>query len=80
MATAHQIRDLIAQTKTGTVRPRVPREVREEVCRYAARRRQEDAAWPVIARETGLDVRKLQQWNARARRAAPVPVLARSRS
>ena len=35
MATAHQIRDLIAQTKTGTVRPRVPREVREEVCRYA---------------------------------------------
>ena len=38
-------------------------------------RRQEGAAWPVIARETGLDVRKLQQWNARARRAAPVPVL-----
>ncbi len=38
MATAHQIRDLIAQTKTGTVRPRVPREVREDVCRYAAHR------------------------------------------
>ncbi len=30
MATAHQIRDLIAQTTTGTVRPRVPREVRVE--------------------------------------------------
>ena len=43
MATAHQIRDLIAQMKTGTVRPRVPREVREEVCRYAKRRRSEGA-------------------------------------
>jgi hypothetical protein len=32
MATAHQIRDLITETTTGTVRPRVPREVREEVC------------------------------------------------
>jgi hypothetical protein len=31
MATAHQIRDLITQTNTGTVRPRVPREVRDEV-------------------------------------------------
>jgi hypothetical protein len=38
MATAHQIRDLIAQTKTGSVRPRLPREVRDEVCRDAARR------------------------------------------
>jgi hypothetical protein len=43
MATAHQIRDLISETTTGTVRPRVPREVREEVCRYAARRRKEGA-------------------------------------
>ena len=31
MATAHQIRELITETTTGTVRPRVPREVREEV-------------------------------------------------
>ncbi len=31
MATAHQIRDLITQTTTGTARPRVPREVRDEV-------------------------------------------------
>ncbi len=75
MATAHQIRDLIAQTTTGTARPRVPREVRDEVCRYAGRRRREVAAWAVIARETGLEVRKLQRWNARARPAASVPVL-----
>ncbi len=75
MASAHQIRDLIAQTTTGTARPRVPREVRDEVCRYASRRRREGAAWAVIARETGLDVRKLQRWNTRARPAASVPVL-----
>ncbi len=30
MATAHQIRELIAQTTTGTGRPRVPREVRDD--------------------------------------------------
>ncbi len=71
MATAHQIRDLITQTTTGTARPRVPREVR----RYAIRRRKAGAAWAAIARETGLDVRKLQRWNTRARRAASVPVL-----
>ena len=33
MATAHQIRDLITQTTSGSVRFRVPREVRDEVCR-----------------------------------------------
>ncbi len=75
MATAHQIRDLITQTTTDTARPRVPREVRDEVCRYAIRRRKAGAAWAAIARETGLDVRKLQRWNTRARRAASVPVL-----
>ena len=75
MATAHQLRDLIAQTTTGTARPRVPREVRDEVCRYAGRRRSEGALWAVIARETGLEVPKLQRWNARARPAASVPVL-----
>ena len=75
MATAHQIRDLITETTTGTVRPRVPREVRDEVCRYAARRREQGAPWAVIARETGLDVRKLQRWQSRARRRAAVPVL-----
>ena len=75
MATARQIRDLITQTTSGTVRLRVPREVRDEVCRYAVRRRKAGAAWALIARETGLDVRNLQRWNTRARRAASVPVL-----
>ncbi len=75
MATAHQIRDLITQTTSGTLRHRVPREVRDEVCRYAVRRRKTGAAWAVIARETGLDVRKLQRWNTRASPAAAVPVL-----
>jgi hypothetical protein len=75
MATAHQIRDLIAQTTCGTVCRRVPREVRDEVCRYAARRRREGAPWAVISRETGLEVRKLQRWQSRARRSVPVPVL-----
>jgi hypothetical protein len=75
MATAQQIRDLITQTTSGTLRSRVPREVRDEVCRYAVRRRREGAAWAVIARETGLDARKLQRWRSRARRSAPVPVL-----
>ena len=65
MATAHQIRDLITETTTGTVRPRVPREVRDEVCRYAARRREKGAPWAVIARETGLD-------------AQPAPVMAQA--
>ena len=37
MVSAHQTRDLIAQTTTGTARPRFPREVRDEVCRYAGR-------------------------------------------
>ena len=63
MATAHQIRDLIAQTKIGTVRPRVPREVRDEVCRYAERRRAQGATWGVIARETGLEARRLRLWS-----------------
>ncbi len=75
MATAHQIRDLITQTTSGTLRTRVQREVRDEICRYAARRRQEGAPWAVIARETSLDARKLQRWRSRAQRSAPVPVL-----
>ncbi len=75
MANAHQIRDLITETTTGSLRPRVPREVRDEVCRYAVRRRKAGAAWAVIARETGLDLRKLQRWNTRARPSAAVPVL-----
>ncbi len=75
MATAHQIRDLITQTTSGTLRHRLPREVRDEVCRYAVRRRKAGAAWARIARETGLDVRKLQRWHSRARRRSSVAVL-----
>jgi hypothetical protein len=75
MATAQQIRDLITQTTSGSMRLRVPCEVRDEVCRYAARRRREGAPWAVIARETGVDDRKLQRWRSRAQRSAPVPVL-----
>ena len=75
MATAQQIRDLITQTTSGSVRLGVPREVSDEVCRYAAGRRRDGAAWAVIARETGLDARKLQRWRSRAQRSAPVPVL-----
>jgi hypothetical protein len=75
MATAHQIRDLIAQTKSSSVRPRLPREVRDEVCRYADHRREQGAAWAVIARETGLGVRKLQRWQSRAQRSSAVTVL-----
>ncbi len=89
MATAHQIRELIAQTTTGTAPPRPTRGARrrfgrpeawneplpDEVCRYTVRRRKAGAAWALIARETGLDVRKLQRWNTRARRTASVPVL-----
>ena len=79
MATAHQIRDLITQTTSGTLRTRVPREVRDEICRYAARRRQEGAPWAVIARETtstgrstgtGAErcARDLHRWSLRASR------------
>ena len=39
MATAHEICDLIAHTPTGTARPRIPCEVRHELCRYARLRR-----------------------------------------
>jgi hypothetical protein len=42
MATAHEIRELIAQTTTGAHRRHVPREVRGQVRRYAERRREEE--------------------------------------
>jgi predicted nucleic acid-binding protein len=53
MATAQQIRDLIAQTTSGGARLHIPREVRDEVCRYATRRRREGAPWAVIAPSRG---------------------------
>ncbi len=39
MATAHQIRELITETTIGSARPRVPREVRDEVRRVAVGRK-----------------------------------------
>jgi hypothetical protein len=45
MATAHEIRELIAQTTTGTHRQHLPREVRERIRRYAERRRTRGATW-----------------------------------
>jgi hypothetical protein len=54
MATAHEIRELIAQTTTGTHRRHVPREARNQVRRYAEHRRAQGATWQAIARETAL--------------------------
>ncbi len=48
MTTAHEIRNLIKQTTTGTRRRRVPKEVKEQVRCYAVRRRTEAATWKVI--------------------------------
>ena len=59
MATAHEIRSLIEKTTTGTHRRRVPEEVKEQVRRYAERRRAQGSSWEAIARETGLEARKL---------------------
>jgi len=39
MASSREIRELIAQTTTGTHRRRLPREVRDEVRRHAKTRR-----------------------------------------
>ncbi|MBW2361853.1 MAG: hypothetical protein JRG84_13170 [Deltaproteobacteria bacterium] len=36
MATAHQIRELIIETTAGSVRPRIPCDVRDEIFRYAS--------------------------------------------
>jgi hypothetical protein len=57
MATAHQMRDLTTQTTTGTVHPRVPREVRDGVCRYTVRRRKDGAAWAAIALDAAAQER-----------------------
>jgi len=50
MAFAHEIRELVAQTTTGTRRRYLPREVRNEVRRYAERRRAKRATWQAIGR------------------------------
>ena len=75
MATAHEIRSLIEKTTTGTHRRRVPEEVKEQVRRYAARRRSQGSSWEAIGRETGLEARKLRAWSRKARKVSPVPAL-----
>lgn len=54
MTAAHEIRNLIEQSTTGTHRRRVPEEVKQQVRRYAERRRAQGASWQAIARETAL--------------------------
>ena len=75
MATAHEIRSLIEKTTTGTHRRRVPEEVKEQVRRYAERRRTQAATWKAIGRETGLEARKLRAWCRKVREVTPVPTL-----
>jgi hypothetical protein len=62
MTTAQEIRNLIEHTTTGTHRHRVPEEVKQQVRRYAERRRTQGAAWQAIAHETALEARKLLAW------------------
>ena len=75
MATAHEIRSLIEKTTTGTRRRRVPEEVKEQVRRYAARRRTQGSSWEAIGRETGLEARQLRAWCRKARAVTSVPAL-----
>ena len=55
MTAAHEIRNLIEHTTTGTHRRRVPEEVKQQVRHYAERRRAKGATWQTIARETALE-------------------------
>ena len=75
MATAREIRSLIEKTTTGTRRRRVPEEVKEQVRRYAARRRAQGSSWEAIGRETGLEARKLRAWCRNTRAVTPAPTL-----
>ena len=75
MITAHEIRNLIEQTTTGTRRRRVPEEVKEQVRRYAERRRTQAATWKAIGRETGIEARQLRGWCRKPREVVPVPAL-----
>ena len=75
MTTAHEIRNLIEHTTTGTHRRRVPEEVKQQVRRYAERRRAQGATWQAIARETALEARKLRAWCQKPLLTASSPVL-----
>ena len=75
MTTAHEIRNLIEQTTTGTHRQRVPKEVKQQVRRYAEGRRAKGATWQAIARETALEARKIRTWCQKPLPPASPPVL-----
>jgi hypothetical protein len=60
MATAHEIRSLIEKTTTGTHRRRIPEEVKQQVRRYAERRRAQGATWQAITRETAFEARQIR--------------------
>jgi hypothetical protein len=62
MTTAHEIRNLIKQTTTGPRHCRVPEEVKQQIRRYAERRRAQGATWQALAREMALEARKLRAW------------------
>ena len=58
MATAQEIRSLTERTTTETHRRRVTEEVKEQVQRYAARRRTQGSSWEVVGRETAQLLRR----------------------
>jgi len=60
MATAYEIRNLIEKTTTETHRRRVPEEVKEQVRRYAERRRAQGSSWDAIGRETVTRIRSIR--------------------
>jgi len=62
MASAHQIREVITETTTGSARPRVPREVRDEVCRYAVHRREGEAVVLNVADMRLLRTSSVDTW------------------
>ncbi len=75
MTAAHEIRNLIEHTTTGTHRRRVPEEVKQQVRRYAEHRRAQGATWQAIARETALEARKLRTWCQKPLPTASPPVV-----
>jgi hypothetical protein len=75
MTAAHEIRNLIEHTTTGTHRRRVPEEVKQQVRHYAERRRAQGASWQAIARETALEARKIRTWCQKSLPTASPPVL-----
>ncbi len=72
--TGRELRELIARTRTGTHRTRVPPEVKAEVLAFAEVRRTEGATWSRVAQEVGLDPKHLRAWRERKARPAPRPL------